>query len=88
VPWRGAIAMPMLASVASWWPLQSNGARSASVDPRHQRRDVGRAFDAVLHDGEFVAAEAGDEVARPAAGAGSATALQQFVADQMSRANR
>ena len=54
------------------------------IDPRHQRMDVVVAGDVALHDGEFVAAEAGDEVIGPDRLAQPIRdALEEFVADQM-----
>ena len=56
------------------------------IDPRDQRVNVLGALDAVLHDGELIAAEARDEVlgadrlAQPIR-----DALQELVADQMSQ---
>ena len=56
------------------------------IDPRHQRADVVVALDVVLQDGEFIAAEAGDEVLGPDRLAQPVRdALEEFVADQMSQ---
>ena len=56
------------------------------IDPRDQRVNVLGAGDAVLKDGEFVPAEAGDEIFRPDRLAQPLRhALQEFVADQMSQ---
>ena len=55
------------------------------IDPRHQRVNVLGALDAVLQDGELIAAEARDEVLRPDRLAQPIRdALEEFVADQMS----
>ena len=56
------------------------------IDPRDQRVDILGALDAVLQDGEFIAAEAGDEILRPDRLAQPLRdALEELVADQMSQ---
>ena len=56
------------------------------IDPRDQRVNVLGALDAVLKDGEFVPAEAGDEIFRSDRLAQPLRhALQELVADQMSQ---
>ena len=76
----------MLASLERRWPWQSNGVRSAVIDPRHQRADVVVASDVTLHDGEFIAAETGDEIIGPDRLAQPLRdALEEFVADQMAQ---
>ena len=56
------------------------------IDPRDQRVNILGALDAVLQDGEFIAAEAGDEIFRPDRLAQPLRhALQELVADQMSQ---
>ena len=54
------------------------------IDPRDQRLDILGAHDAALQDGEFIPAEAGDEILRADRLAQPLRhALQEFVADQM-----
>ena len=56
------------------------------IDPRHQRVNVLGAVDAVLKDGEFIPAEAGDEILGPDRVAKALRdTLEKFVADQMSQ---
>ena len=56
------------------------------IDPRDQRVNVLGALDAVLKDGEFIPAEAGDEIFRPDRLAQPLRhAFQELVADQMSQ---
>ena len=56
------------------------------IDPRDQRVNVLGALDAVLKDGEFIAAKAGDEILRTDRLAQPLRhALQELVADQMSQ---
>ena len=56
--------MPMLASLELVAMAIERRAQRL-IDPRDQRVNVLGALDAVLQDGEFIAAEAGDEIFAP-----------------------
>ena len=61
LPSAGAMAMPMLVPMITWWPWTSNGSEKRLDQLGGKLAGVGRPG-AALHDGEFVAAEAGHRI--------------------------